>query len=98
VREVQKRLPASAEGLLHPGRGHRRWRAGHGEAVGRVDDRDGVANASGVRLVELHARLLVVKRRGHEGRRSGVERERRDLLRVLRRRRVGRVTRQRRPV
>lgn len=91
MQESQKRLPASAESLLHPGRRHRRWRAGHGEAVGRIDDRDGVANAGGVRLVELHARLLVVKRRGHKGRRSGVERERRNLLRVLRGRRVGRV-------
>lgn len=85
-------LPATAHGLLHSGGRNGGGRAGHGNARQRVDDGDGVAAAGGSRLVKLHARLLALEGRGDEGGRSGVEREaRRNRLRLLGGRRLGRV-------
>lgn len=61
------RLPSSTEALLHPESGRRRRRrARHGNAGGRVDDGDGVAVASGSRLVQLQGRLLTLVARGKE--------------------------------
>jgi hypothetical protein len=49
-------LPSAANGLLHPGGGHRRRRAGHGNASERVDDGDGVTTGPGGRgLVKLQS-------------------------------------------
>lgn len=46
-------LPSTTKGLLHRGGGHRRRRAGHGDACGWVDDGDGVATAGGRGLVKF---------------------------------------------
>lgn len=71
----QHLLPTTAHGMLQPGRRHRRWRAGHGDASGGVDDGDGVAAPGSRGLMKLHARVLSLEARGNEGGRGGVERE-----------------------
>lgn len=89
-------LPPSTKRLLHPAGRDGGRRAGHGQAVGGVDDGDGVASPGGGGLVKLESGLLALVGRRDEGWRGGVEREGRgDLLRVLRRRGVRRVARQR---
>lgn len=75
--------------LLHPGcGGHRRWGARHGKAlaVGRVDDRDGIAGTSGMRLMNFQVGLLSVVGGRKESRRARVEGVWvSNLLRLLRR-------------
>lgn len=90
-------LPPPADGLrLHPGGGHRRRRARHGDAGGRVDDGDGVAGAGGGGLVELQGRVLTLVRRRDESRGGRVEGEgRRNLGGLLRRGALRRVACQR---
>lgn len=93
-------LPVPTNRLLHATRRHRRRRAGHGDAGGRVDNGDGVAGAGGSGLVEFQAGLLVVVVRlligaGVEGRRVGVEGEAGgDVVGLLSGGGLGRVTRQ----
>lgn len=92
----EERLPSAAERLMHSGGGHRRRRAGHGDAGGRVDDGDGITSAGGRGLVEFQ-RVLALEAGRDECGRGRVERESgRNRLGLLRGRRLGGVARQRR--
>lgn len=95
--ETISHLPSSTEWLLlHSVWRHRWGGAGQRQAVGGVDDRNGVASPRGGGLVQLEGGLLSVIGGRNKGRRRGVQREsRRHLLGVLRRRRVRRVAGQR---
>jgi len=96
-RRYATRLPPDPDRVLHLGGRHRRWRAGHGDASGWVDDWDRVAATCRGGLVQLHVGLVVVEygARGHKGGRGGVEREPgSDGLGLLSRRRLRRVARE----
>jgi hypothetical protein len=68
-------LPATAHGVLQPGRRDGWRRARHGDARGGVDNGNGVTAAGGRWLVDLHARMLRLVAGRDEGGRGRVEGE-----------------------